>query len=349
MKLAPSSPREWIFASLRIVSVLAVVFVLLFGLVGYTTWMPGWSTGELSTLTLDTAEVETRGRLARHVQSLASTIGERNTRHPKAYAAAAKYIRAELRACGLEPVDAPFRSDGQDVVNIVATIPGASTPSEIVVVGAHYDTVRDTPGADDNASGTAVVIELACRFARAPGARTLRFVLFANEEPPAFQNDDMGSLVYARACRAASDDIRAMISVESVGFFTNDEDSQQLPSPVLAPFMPDEGDFLAFVSNLGSRSLLRRAIGVFRENCEFPTEGITAPEWVSGIGFSDHWSFWQVGYPAFMVTDTALFRNGHYHKPSDLPATLHSDGMTRVTSGVEAVVRDLITEPLDSP
>lgn len=349
MKLAPTSPGEWARAGGRIVLVFTALFLVLFGLVGYTTWMPGSSQGDLATLSLASPEVEARERLARHVHTLAVTIGERNTRHPEAYAAAAEYVRRELVAVGLSPVDAPFRSDGHDVVNIVATIPGTEVPSEIVVVGAHYDTVRDTPGADDNASGTAVVLELARRFANSPGRRTLRLVLFANEEPPAFQNEDMGSLVYARACRAADDDIRAMISVESVGFFTSDEDTQQLPSPVLAPFLPDAGDFLAFVSNLGSRDLLRRGIGVFRSACEFPSEGITAPEWVSGIGFSDHWSFWQVGYPAYMVTDTALFRNGHYHKPSDLPATLHSDGMARVTSGLEAVVRDLILEPWNGP
>lgn len=329
------------FAVLRILGVLGTVALLLLGAVWLTTAMPGRSAEPMAHLTLSRDELALRGRLQQHVARLAGEIGERNTRFPAAYQAAAQYVVDTLAAAGLTPLKQRYRSQGEPVDNLVATVPGTTHPSEVVVIGAHYDSVRDTPGADDNASGTAAVLELARAFAQRPQPRTLRFVLFGNEEPPAFQNDDMGSLVYAQACRAAGDDIRAMLSVESVGFYSQSAGSQQLPTPLLSPFLPNTGHFLAFVGNWRARPLVRRGIAAFRESCQFPSEGITAPEWVSGIGFSDHWSFWQVGYPAFMVTDTALFRNQHYHRPTDLPDTLDYNAMARVTTGLIAVTAAL--------
>ena len=319
---------------------LVVVVGLVFGIVGVTTWMPGSSWSE-PVPPLSEAETALRGRLEAHVRMLAVTIGERNTRFPKAYELAEEYLRRSLTDFAYVVESQDYPGDGMTVTNLVAERKGTERPGEIVVIGAHYDSVRDTPGADDNASGTAAVLELARHFAQQSSARTLRFVLFANEEPPAFQNEDMGSLVYAKACKARGDDIVAMLSLESIGFFTSEPDTQILPTPLLRPFLGSRGDFLGFVANWKNRPLVRETIAVFREAAPFPTEGIAAPELVSGIGFSDHWSFWQVGYPAAMVTDTALFRNPHYHKPTDLPETMDFSALARVTQGLTPVVAAL--------
>lgn len=224
--------------------------------------------------------------------------------------------------------------------NLDVTVPGTSRPSEIVLIGAHFDTFQGTPGADDNASGVAATIELARRFADRPQPRTLRFAFFVNEEPPAFQTQDMGSWVYAKKCKAEGEQIKAMLSLETIGYYTSQPRSQKYP-PVLAAFYPDRGDFVAFVGNVSSRSLVKQSIASFRARNVFPSEGAALPEGVPGVGWSDHWAFWQEGYPAIMVTDTAPFRNPNYHNVGDRPDTLDYGAMARVVDGLEAVILDL--------
>jgi Zn-dependent M28 family amino/carboxypeptidase len=219
---------------------------------------------------------------------------------------------------------------------------GTSRAAEIVVVGAHYDSVEGTRGANDNGSGVAALLAAARAFAQRSDrpARTLRFVAFANEEPPYFQGSGMGSLVYARACRARGDRVVAMVSLETIGFYTDMPDTQHYPPPLGIAY-PSTGNFIGFVGNVASRALVRRAISAFRETTRFPSEGAALPEWMPGVGWSDHWSFWQAGYPAIMVTDTAPFRYPHYHDASDLPDKLSYDRMARVVDGivVDGIVR----------
>ena len=197
---------------------------------------------------------------------------------------------------------------------------GRSTPSEIVIVGGHYDSVAGCPGANDNASGTAAVLALARLFATSAPARTLRFAAFTNEEPPHFQTDAMGSRVCALNCRARSENVVAMLSLETIGFYSDAEGSQSYPPP-FSLFYPSKGNFIAFVGNVGSRGLVRRAIRTFRERTPFPSEGAALPGFVPGVGWSDHWSFWREGYQAIMVTDTAPFRYPHYHTARPTPLT----------------------------
>ncbi len=269
-------------------------------------------------------------------------VGNRSTFYPRRFAAAAAWLRERLLAAGYAEVHETFVERGAPVPNLEVVLPGTSKASQIVVVGARYDAFQGTPGADDNASGVAATLALAERFAGRPQARTLRFVLFVNEEPPAFWTEDMGSRVYAKACRQRGDDIVAMISLESIGYYSDAPGSQRLPAPLnwLALY-PDTGDFIAFVSNWSSRSLNKRAIAVFRDRASFPSEGGSPPGWLPGVGWSDHWSFWQEGYRAVMITDTATFRNPNYHTPQDRAGTLDYDRMSRVVEGVEAVVTDL--------
>lgn len=266
--------------------------------------------------------------------------GNRSTFYPRRFAAAAAWLRDQLTEAGYAQVNEIFVERGAVAPNFEVVVPGTTRPNEIVVVGAHYDAFQGTPGADDNASGVAGTLALARMFRSRPQARTLRFVMFVNEEPPAFWTPLMGSWVYAKQCRANNDNVVAMISLESIGYYSDKPGSQRYPRP-LNWLYPDTGDFIAFVSNWSSRGLNKRAIKVFREQANFPSEGGSPPGWLPGVGWSDHWSFWQEGYPAIMITNTAAFRNPNYHTPMDTADTLDYERMARVMDGVEAVVRDL--------
>ena len=171
--------------------------------------------------------------------------------------------------------------------------------------------------------------------------KTMRFVGFTNEEPPYFQNrGEMGSWVYAKSCRTADDNIVAVLSLETMGYFSDEENSQKYPPPLNA-FYPSRGNFIGFVSNVGSSQLQRRVIKVFREHSSTPSEGASLPSSVPGVGWSDHWSFWQEGYPGIMITDTAPFRYPHYHEPTDTPDKIDFVILAEVTKSLVHVVKDL--------
>ena len=224
--------------------------------------------------------------------------------------------------------------------NIIAEIRGGTRANEIVVIGAHYDTVYDCPGADDNTSGVAALLELARLLKTSHPARTVRFVAFVNEEPPWFQTEDMGSLVYAVQAHKLKENIVAAVSLETIGMYSDVEGSQQYPQGFKSLF-PSRGNFIAFIGDLSSHALVRDAVRSFRSAAQVPSEGSSVPALIPGVGWSDHWSFWQEGYPAIMVTDTAHFRNPNYHRPTDMPGTLDYERMARVVHGLVRVVTDL--------
>jgi Zn-dependent M28 family amino/carboxypeptidase len=280
-----------------------------------------------------------RAELAADVQKLAGEIGERNLRHYPQLNAAADFIEDSFSHAGLQPQRDTYELQGRACHNIEAEIRGARP--QIVVIGAHYDSVFGSPGANDNASGVAALLALARRFAGKPAGQTLRFVAFVNEEPPYFVTEQMGSLVYAKRCRARGDQISAMISLETIGYFSDAPRSQTYPSPGLGVFYPTTGNFIGFVGNFGSRALVRRAIGLFRQEAKLPSEGAALPSFVPGAGWSDHWAFWQCGYPAIMVTDTAPFRYPHYHEATDTPEKLDYDRFALVVSGMEKTIAEL--------
>lgn len=322
---------------------LGILFLILAILLSLASWyslsMPGSShRGPLPALTA--AQRELANELQADVEMLASTIGERNVERPRALADAAAYITRELERAGYQVRRHEYQSRGQTVANLEAELVGTSAASEIVIVGAHYDSVQGTPGADDNASGVAGTLALARRFAAKPRARTIRFLFFVNEEPPAFWTPDMGSWVYAKECRTRGDDIQAMLSLESIGYYDDAPGSQQYPPPLSLAF-PNRGDFIAIVGNLSSRSLTHRAVRSFRAHAEFPSEGACLPSSLPGVGWSDHWSFWKEGYHAIMFTGTATFRNHRYHTSADVPRTLDYERTARVVEGIEQVVREV--------
>lgn len=276
--------------------------------------------------------------LSRDVHKLSVEIGERNLDHENALDLTAAMIDAELTAYGYDSQRLEYEVRGNKVANLEGTKKGSSRADEIIVIGAHYDSVEGSPGADDNGSGVAALLAIARAVAADHFARTVRFVAFVNEEPPYFWHDSMGSLVYARACKARGDKISEMISLETMGYFSDDEDSQKYPFP-LSYFYPSEGNFIAFVGNTSSRSSVRGAIGAFRNAARVPSEGGVYPGFLPGIGWSDQWSFWQVGYPGIMITDTAPFRNPNYHTQKDLPPSMDFDRFAKVVEGVIDVVR----------
>jgi len=301
--------------------------------------MPGRShRGPLPALTAQEGEIATR--LSRHVETLAGEIGERNLWHLGELRKAADHIRASFAETGDVVAAQEFAVSGLTVANLEAERKGQGPAQEIVVVGAHYDSVVGSPGANDNATGVAALLEVARLLRDTRHRRTLRFVAFVNEEPPFFQGDGMGSLRYARRCRERGENVVAMLSLETMGFYSDAPGSQEYPFP-LSLFYPDTADFIAFVGNTRSRSLVRTTLSSFRESTAFPSEGAAVPGLLPGVGWSDHWSFWQAGYPAVMVTDTALFRYAAYHTAEDTPEKVHYDRMARVVAGVARVISRL--------
>ncbi len=326
-------------------SVLALVIVTLVAGVLWMTAVPGRShSGPLPPLPSE--QVELAGKLRDHVQAVASR--PHNIRHPRELERAASYIERALTDLGYAFNRQRFQADGQEVRNIEVVIePAASAGGgETLVVGAHYDSYFDAPGANDNGTGVAGVIELARLLSDLRGASALRIrlVLFVNEEPPYFKTELMGSLVYARRLKASGEPVLGMFSLETLGFYSEEEGSQRYPPP-LGLLYPTTGNFVAFVGLTSSRPFVRRTVSAFRAVAAFPSVGGTAPAFIPGIDWSDHWSFEQVGIPSLMITDTAPFRYPHYHTTADRPDKVDYEKLARVVSGLEQVVRSWALAP----
>ncbi len=331
------------FTALRITIVIAAVLVLLWW---FGMRMPGKNVSKAGPFSPD--DVVLREELRANVQKLAGEIGERNMSHYAELNAAADFIEDSFSRAGLRTRRDSYEIGGQPCHNIEAEISGSpqgaavSSLPPIIIIGAHYDSVVGSPGANDNGTGVAATLALARRFASAKPKQTLRFVAFVNEEPPYFLSDEMGSQVYARRCKERGDKISAMISLETIGYFSDAPQSQKYPSPGLSLFYPNVGNFIGFVSNVHSRVLLRRVVALFRKHAKIPSEGASLPAFIPGVSWSDQWSFWQQGYPAIMVTDTAPFRYPYYHSSNDTPDKLDYDRFTLVVSGVEKMIRELV-------
>ena len=280
--------------------------------------------------------------LRRHVTYLADEIGERNVRYrPGELAQTAEYIEAVLVGDGYLVQRQEYDVDGTTCVNLEVEIPGATMPDEIVIIGAHYDSVENCPAANDNGSGVAAVLSLARTFSDSKNGRTLRFVAFVNEEEPYAHTEQMGSWVYARRCRKRGEKVTAMLSLETIGFYSDQPGSQKYPPP-LGLLYPSTGDFIAFVGNTRYGQLVRQVVRAFRQNEQFPSQAGAMPNVMSDIGRSDHWPFWQEDYPALMVTDTAPFRYPYYHTPEDTVDKIDFERTARVVRGLESVIRALV-------
>ena len=301
--------------------------------------MPGRShSGPLPAMTPE--ERALQERLHTHVKALAGDIGPRSLLFRDGLNRAAEYVEAEFQRLGLEVKFQPYEVQSKEVRNIEVEWTGDSRPEEIVLLGAHYDGVLACPAANDNASGVAALFEIARLLHGRRLARTVRFVAFGNEEPPYFATENMGSHVYAQRSKKRGENIVAMIALETIGYYSDEKGSQHYPPP-FSFFYPDRGNFIGFVGNLSSRRLVRQCIASFRRHTPFPSEGVTAPAWMGGIHWSDHRSFWNAGYPALMITDTALFRYAHYHTAQDTPGKLTYEGFARVVAGITRMVEEV--------
>lgn len=310
---------------------------------------------------LTDAERGLAAELRRDVEWLAGEVGERNLDKAWNLDTAADGIARRLETSGhtvqrlgyavgqSAPSAAPAQQTiGESVVqNLEVRVIGGLKGSEQVVVGAHYDTHSGCPGADDNASGVAAVLALARRLSKHRPSRTLRFVFFVNEEQPYFQTEQMGSLVYAKRLVAEGATIAAMLSIESIGYFSDEPGSQRYPEPLKGKY-PSVGDFIAVVANERSRPLLEQVM-VPMKRASIPVVGDSMPEELPGVGWSDHWSFWRVDAPALMITDTAPYRYPHYHRASDTADRLDFERMARTVAALEQVVQHLgqVDEPRD--
>jgi len=313
-------------------------------LLWYMVSIPGTSySGPLKPLAAE--ETLLADNLRRHVTAVASR--EHNVWNLPALEASAQYIERTLAGLGYAVSAQRFESGAVEVRNIEVEARGIARASEIIVVGAHYDSVIGATGANDNGSGVAAVLELARLMRAEKVERTLRFVAFANEEPPFFKSERMGSRVYAQRSKKRGENIVAMFSLETIGYYSDRPGSQRYPFP-LGFFYPSTGNFLAFVSNLGSRPLLHQALASFRRHAEFPSEGVAAPAFIPGVDWSDHWSFWKEDYPALMVTDTAPYRYPYYHTVQDTPDKVDYERLARVVTGLQRMLGELaqVQKPL---
>jgi Peptidase family M28 len=320
------------WAILLFMSILSFIFF---------TNMPGSSyPGPLRPLS--TCEQEVSVNLKQQIFMLAEKIGERNIYKHSNLKASAYYIEKAMTELGYKVHKQEYMVKDLPAENLESELVGVHHPEEIILVGAHYDSVIGSPGANDNASGVAAVLEIARLLKTETLSRTVRFVTFVNEEPPFFQTDKMGSRVYASRSRQRGEKIIAMLSLETIGYYSNEKGSQKYPFPFRF-FYPATGNFIGFVGNVSSRALVREAIKAFRRNTAFPSEGIAAPSWIMRTDWSDNWSFCKEGYQAIMITDTALFRYQYYHSEQDLPDKIDYERMARVVVGITQIIRNLST------
>jgi Peptidase family M28 len=301
--------------------------------------MPGQTyTGALPPLQPD--QIALQNALQQDVQKLAVEIGARNQGSYKKLSAAKTFLEAALAASGYDVKPQEYPIDGKPYTNLAVQRLGTTKPHEVVLIGGHYDSAFTSPGANDNGTGAAATLELAKLFAQKTTHRTVRFVEFTNEEPPFFQTGDMGSLVYAQHLDPRQEKIVAMLSLETMGYFSDGAGSQKYPFPI-GLLYPSQGNFIGFIGNLDSGDLVRRSVAAFRRHAQFPSQGVVLPGWVPGVGWSDQWAFWQRGYPGVMVTDTAPYRYPHYHTADDTIDKIDFNQLARVVSGLADVIADL--------
>ena len=282
--------------------------------------------------------MDTPSYLRLAVTKLSREIGVRTYQDHDRLEKTVKYITGEFAAFGCQVSHQSFKFAGNTYQNVIAELKGRTSPEKVLVAGAHYDTVRTTPGADDNASGVAGLLRLAKLLAGRPQDKTVRFAAFALEEPPTYRTKNMGSYHYAASLKKNEEQIEGMICLEMIGFFCDRPGSQHYPIPFMKLRFPKIGNYIAMVGNRKSKKFTMEMAEGFRNAVDLPLVTLNAPAIVVGIDFSDHWSFGKFGYPAFMVTDTAFYRNPNYHSPSDLPDTLDYNLMAKVVEGLAAAV-----------
>jgi hypothetical protein len=299
---------------------------------------------------LTAEEQEMRDRLHEHINALATDIGIRDPlKHYRKYCQAGDYVAAQLTSYGFHVSAQEYSARRRRVRNLVAKRRGTDPSLPALLVGAHYDSMPLTPGANDNGTGVASLLEIArlLKTRRRP-RRSVIFVAFTNEEPPFFQTAEMGSLVFANRLKAKNFRLKGMICLETIGYYTRRKNTQKVHAVMEGTYrsLKDDyfrGDFIGFFGNSSSIGFLTDVLRKFRQYAQFPSEGLASPVTGMGIGLdlSDHWSFWQCGYDAIMVTDTAMMRYRWYHTRGDTPDRIRYKSYARVTLGLYRAVEAL--------
>lgn len=320
---------DWIQAVARV----AAIFAMSAGLLWLLLAQPTWRRNSRIEVAVDP------DRLRAHVEFLSETLYPRSWRQVRHLEQAADYIEAQFRAAGAAVERQPIAVGGATYYNVIARFNTGAGPR--IVVGAHYDAWEDTPGADDNASGVAALIELAHLIGAGGVTSFVELVAYVLEEPPFFRSDQMGSV--AHAAKIAADPIRTRgaIVFEMVGYFRDEPGSQQYPIPLLRLYYPGRGNFIAVASRSDQGAWIRRVKAGMNGATDLPVYSIRAPSWLPGIDLSDHRSYWPHGIPAVMITDTAFYRNPAYHARADTADRLDYARMAQVVSAVCAALRTL--------
>lgn len=279
------------------------------------------------------------GNLEKHVRVLSEQYHPRDYKHVENLDKCAAYILEHFKLSGATKTTIQtFDIYGKTYKNVIARF--GSDNRERIIVGAHYDTFTDTPGADDNASGVAGLIELAYLLGKTRVKGDIELVAYALEEPPFFDTNQMGSAYHAESLAKESIDVKLMISLEMIGYFSDEKGRQLYPMPLLSLLYPGRGNYIGLVSNLDNREITKWLKGSMRGTTDLPVYSINAPSLVVGVDFSDHRNYWSKGYKAVMVTDTSFYRNASYHKESDTAEHLDYNRMGKVVIGLyEALVK----------
>ncbi len=279
--------------------------------------------------------------LISHVQRLTETPAPRNYLNIKSLNQTADYIDSVFNRLSDRCESQYFKTGGNEYRNIVCSF--GPEYGERIIVGAHYDVCENQPGADDNASGIAGLLEIARLLSEQKPDLNYRIdlVAYTLEEPPFFATEDMGSAHHARMLKESDVDVKVMLCLEMIGYFTNKVNSQRFPLGFLSWFYPDEGNFIALVSNFKSCFTGSSIKGTMQEYCNVDVQHLVAPSFVPGVNFSDHRNFWKQGYKAVMITDTAFYRNPNYHMTTDLPVTLDYVRMAEVIKGIYYVLLEV--------
>ncbi len=271
--------------------------------------------------------------LKKHVDFLCSTPRFRNYLHLESLNIAADYIKNSLEKFSSRTTEQVYEVDGKSYRNIICSF--GPEDGKRIILGAHYDVCEDQMGADDNASGVAGIIELARLFSSEDKLNfRIDLVAYTLEEPPFFRTTQMGSAVHAKYCYDNNIEIKAMICLEMIGYFTDQKNSQDYPIDALKLIYPNTGDFIAVVGKVGKAKLTRHMKRSMIKGSNIPVESISAPPSMPGIDFSDHLNYWNFGYPAVMITNTAFYRNHQYHETGDTADRLDYDKMAEVVKGV---------------
>jgi hypothetical protein len=277
--------------------------------------------------------------LRKHVVAFSETYYPRSFTHAENLDRCAAYIGEAFRDAGGTVTTQEYEVLRRTYRNVIGRF-GPATGA-VVVVGAHYDAFGSTPGADDNASGVAGLIELARLLGRGPPAGAVELVAYANEEPPFFTTPDMGSVRHARSLRERGAEVRLAIVLEMIGFFSDQPRSQRYPVAVLKLFYPGRGNFIGVVGRPKDRRDVRLVHELMARSSDLDVRSAAVPRSLPGVDFSDHRSYWEEGYPAVMVTDTAFYRNPHYHTEEDRADTLDYTRMAKVVIGVYEAVKGI--------